>query len=515
MAKKNKDNQAQTSAEAATATLEPEFNLEQWRQVKSGLHLIPLELVRESEDNARQLFDQDKLRELAESIASRGGVNSEPALVKPIPPELEQADGACFELLSGARRFRALQLNGAKFIKAIIETPADKTDELVTAFISNLHRQDLNPIEKMRGMLRIMDEKRLHTVEALAKALGLSAHVRSLGDLLHLQNLCDEASEALIDNRITLSHAVLIAREDKEDQPAILKACFRVEQIDNGGGMEPVEVLISEKKLRDYIKENYRTQAPQADMFQSEEQQDQARCSELEEKADQILERDGETGGAGDGETVEADAGTRGRGDAGNEPDEADISDDDLTPEQARDVKPQAAGEYEKEERARIEMLDAICARVRFPYPIAIYKLLAVQMASVVPQAKLSLVAQALKWPVAMGEYKHKLTQLNQNDIESMQFAAKAVVAMALADELNPNVEPDKIAALTHILNIEADADVVAKGPGARCAKEKPAKKSRPAKQSKKPETVNLAKAIAKNKAAVAKKKVTQKKRKK
>jgi len=499
MSKKSK---AQTSAESGAAVLEPDFNLEQWRQVTSGLHLIPLDLVCESADNARETFDQDKLAELAASIRENGGVNKEAAIVRPIP-SAEQTVGAVFELISGARRYRALMLNGAKFIKAEVQVPADKTDELVTGFVANFHRVDLNPIEKMRGMLRIMNEKRLATIEALAKALGMQAHTRSLGDLLHLQNLVDVAAEALIDGRITLSHAVLIAREDKEDQPAILKACFRPESVDNGGGMEMVETLISEKKLRDHIRENYRVQTPAPDMFGgsgegSGERAEEQRQAALEQKADEILEQNGETE-----QPTQSHEDSK-NGEQADGPDESDISDDDLTPEQTSAVKPEAGDDYEKVEVIRMAKLRHLCTAATLETPGILTQIASELASRNRDEARTEKIINLMGWKGA-DDYASVADLIPKLATHELQ---RLVIAYAFVTQTFPSYDSGQLEyVLTEVAASKKSGALVANLPAslndlpaAKKLKTK-VKNVNSAKPSKKSETVNLAKAIAANKA--------------
>ena len=69
-------------------------------QNSSAFQFIAIDQIRESATNPRQTFEESKLHELAESIRQHGLI--QPITVRPI------SDG--FEIVAGARRFRAAQL---------------------------------------------------------------------------------------------------------------------------------------------------------------------------------------------------------------------------------------------------------------------------------------------------------------------------------------------------------------------------------------------------------------------
>ena len=67
---------------------------------------LSLQELRESLTNPRQRFERDALKELAESIKNQGVLS--PILVRPLPEGFPER----FEIVTGARRFRAAQLAG-------------------------------------------------------------------------------------------------------------------------------------------------------------------------------------------------------------------------------------------------------------------------------------------------------------------------------------------------------------------------------------------------------------------
>ena len=69
-------------------------------QKSSEFQYLAIDTLRESATNPRRTFDKSRLDELAESIRTNGLI--QPITVRP------QSDG--FEIVAGARRFRAAQL---------------------------------------------------------------------------------------------------------------------------------------------------------------------------------------------------------------------------------------------------------------------------------------------------------------------------------------------------------------------------------------------------------------------
>src|SRR6266481_770542 len=95
---------------------------------------VPLAQLVESSTNPRKTFDEEKLEELAESIRSKGVLS----------PLLTRRANGHFEIVSGARRYRAAQRAGLSEVPARI---ADLSDEeaLETQIVENVLRADVHP----------------------------------------------------------------------------------------------------------------------------------------------------------------------------------------------------------------------------------------------------------------------------------------------------------------------------------------------------------------------------------
>src|SRR5882762_4802446 len=110
-------------------------------RLKECLDIPRKELV-ESNTNPRKSFDEGALDELAESIRTKGVLS--PLLVRRI--------NGHFEIVTGARRYRAAQRAGLEEIPVRVSTFSD-AEALEIQIIENIQRADVHPFEEARGNL--------------------------------------------------------------------------------------------------------------------------------------------------------------------------------------------------------------------------------------------------------------------------------------------------------------------------------------------------------------------------
>lgn len=150
-----------------------------------ALQLIELTAIHPSPYQYRTRFDDEKQRQLVESMRATG--LSTPILVRPLPQapsgQSETTDG--YEIVSGERRWRAAKELGWETIRAICEemTDAEAAARVVT---ENEVRADANIMEKAAGYKRLTQPPCNMTLEEIAKCYGLSARssVQRIIDLL-------------------------------------------------------------------------------------------------------------------------------------------------------------------------------------------------------------------------------------------------------------------------------------------------------------------------------------------
>jgi ParB family chromosome partitioning protein len=140
------------------------------------LEELPIAAMVPNPRQPRQVFDEESLGELAESIQAVGLL--QPVVVRRIGHDQ-------YEIIMGERRWRACQLAELDTIPAIVRETADD-DLLRDALIENLHREQLNPLEEAAAYQQLLDDFSA-THEELARRIGRSRpHISNTIRLLNL-----------------------------------------------------------------------------------------------------------------------------------------------------------------------------------------------------------------------------------------------------------------------------------------------------------------------------------------
>jgi ParB family chromosome partitioning protein len=182
-------------------------------QDSSTFQYLAIDQIHESTTNPRRTFDEAKLYELAESIKHNG-------LIQPITVRPKNQG---FEIVAGARRYRAAQLAELFSVPARI-VEIDDAKALEWQLVENSQRVDVHPYEEAQGFQRLLDIPG-YDVAALVEKSGKSvSHVYAR---LSLLQLIPTVAEAFTQERITASHANLIARLPQESQAAAFEQCWR------------------------------------------------------------------------------------------------------------------------------------------------------------------------------------------------------------------------------------------------------------------------------------------------
>lgn len=164
---------------------------------------IALDLIDPNPFQPRQVFDEESIEELKQSIQTQG-------LLQPV---VLRRNGERFQLIVGERRWRASKAAGLNSIPALIREAATDEEMLELALLENVQRKDLNPIETAQAIIRLQETCRL-TQEVVAEKLGVSrAHVANMVRLLKLP---ENIQSALADGRITAGHARTLLSVDDE-----------------------------------------------------------------------------------------------------------------------------------------------------------------------------------------------------------------------------------------------------------------------------------------------------------
>src|SRR5436309_6870420 len=129
--------------------------------IQENVELVPITQIALTGENIRTTFDDEKLRELADSIRERGVLH--PIVCRRVNNGLE--------LIAGERRLRAAKMAGLKKIPAIIRE-ADDAEVAFDRIIENLQREDLSDDDQFRA-LKALRDKGL-TIPRISKMTGLS-----------------------------------------------------------------------------------------------------------------------------------------------------------------------------------------------------------------------------------------------------------------------------------------------------------------------------------------------------
>jgi ParB family chromosome partitioning protein len=153
---------------------------------------IPIDRIGVNPFQPRLGFDENKLRELADSIREHGVV--QPVLVRP--------RGGDYQLVAGERRLRAARQAGLAAIPAVVREMSDH-EIMEIALIENIQRQDLDPVEEARAYKRLADEFG-QTQEQIAERLSKSRSY--IANSMRLLRLPLSVQEQLAGGALTVGH---------------------------------------------------------------------------------------------------------------------------------------------------------------------------------------------------------------------------------------------------------------------------------------------------------------------
>jgi ParB family chromosome partitioning protein len=170
----------------------------------------------------RREFDEQKLRELSESVRMYG-------ILQPLTvtrKEIQKEDGTFYteyELIAGERRLRASKLAGLSQVPVIIREGEDSEQEkLELAIIENLQREDLNAVDRALAFRQLADVFGLSHTQ-VAKKVGRSREYVS--NSIRLLALPDYMLSALRQAEMTEGHArtLLMLNDRPEEQDVVFR----------------------------------------------------------------------------------------------------------------------------------------------------------------------------------------------------------------------------------------------------------------------------------------------------
>lgn len=185
----------------STPIIEETINSNQDELVKK----LKINEVEPNKEQARKVFDEEAIEDLASSIKEYG-------VIQPI---IVSKKSNYYEIIAGERRWRASKKAGLTEIPAIIRNDDEQKNKEIS-LIENIQREDLNPIEKARGIKQLMDEYNL-TQQKVAEKLGKSRS--SIANTVRILNLDERVINLALEGKLTEGHCKsLMAIDDPERQ---------------------------------------------------------------------------------------------------------------------------------------------------------------------------------------------------------------------------------------------------------------------------------------------------------
>ncbi len=172
-------------------------------ELQHSLRQIKIISVLPNPYQPRTVWNEQDLADLAASIKANGVV--QPIIVRPT--------GGGYELIAGERRLRAAKLAGLENIPAIVRKASDE-ELLELALIENIHRKDLNPIERAKAYQKYIMTFSLTQSDA-AQRLGEDRSV--VANYLRLLELPDEIKAMVATSELSMGHARAILALPTDD----------------------------------------------------------------------------------------------------------------------------------------------------------------------------------------------------------------------------------------------------------------------------------------------------------
>ena len=174
----------------------------QTNEIVKNIKVIEIE---PNKEQARKIFDEESIDELANSIKEYG-------VIQPI---IVTKKGKYYEIVAGERRWKASKRAGLTEIPAIIREHDERRNKEIS-LIENIQREDLNPIEKARGIKVLMEEYDL-TQQKVADILGKSRS--SIANTVRILNLDERVIDLALQGKLTEGHCkALMAITDGDKQ---------------------------------------------------------------------------------------------------------------------------------------------------------------------------------------------------------------------------------------------------------------------------------------------------------
>lgn len=180
-------------------------------KVSGNITTLKLSDIEPNRSQARTIFEESALLELADSIGKHG-------ILQPIA--VRKKDNGYYEIIAGERRWRAAKMAGLTDVPVIIKDVDDKVATELS-LIENLQRENLNAVEEAKGYKDLMERFDL-TQEEAAERVGKSR--TAVANILRILKLPESVLNLVEDGSLSYGHArTLLPLTQLCDEEGLLK----------------------------------------------------------------------------------------------------------------------------------------------------------------------------------------------------------------------------------------------------------------------------------------------------
>ena len=187
----------------------------------NSIFWIDVDKIKPNPYQPRREFEEDKLRDLADSIRMYGIL--QPLVVSRVEKDTE--DGGMtteYELIAGERRLRASKLAGVSQVPVVIRIGDDNLMKFELAIIENLQREDLNAVERAKAFKQLA-EKFGFTNTQIGQKMGKSREY--VANTIRILALPEEILQAVSEGKVSEGHTrpLLMLKDHPEEQMVLFK----------------------------------------------------------------------------------------------------------------------------------------------------------------------------------------------------------------------------------------------------------------------------------------------------
>lgn len=165
---------------------------------------LAIESIDKNPYQTRYVFDEEGLKELADSIKEQGVV--QPVVVRPAE------EAGRYILVLGERRLRASKMAGKDSVPALVRRVSPQQAAEMTV-LENVVREDLNPLEQAEAF-RVLSKEFQLTQAQIAERVGVSRE--TVSNYMRLLRLPKKVMTYMLEDRLSFSDARLLLALENE-----------------------------------------------------------------------------------------------------------------------------------------------------------------------------------------------------------------------------------------------------------------------------------------------------------